>query len=101
MALDPMMEDAGSMPMDDGAAEAEAPAGFCVELRVLADGTFEVAGPEPLDEDYSDEPGQPAASLGEAMKMMMALIKSAQPDAGESADDQMAAGFNAARGQIA
>ncbi len=97
MTPDPMMEDADSIATDEAAPADDLSQGYCIELCVMPDGSFVVSGPEPIEPE-DDAGGQSAASLGEAMKMIMAIYKQAQADVGGSADDQMAAGFNRARG---
>lgn len=101
MALDPtMMEAETTDPMEEEATDVESSgqAGICVEIHCNPDGSYGVVV-EPLSgEEEQSEEVQPAGSLGEALKMVMAAVKDWQGESESGADDQMAAGFKGVRG---
>lgn len=68
--------------------------GYCIEVSVLPDGTFNVAGPEPLEADAAEgsyNAGEGVQSVGEALKAVLSIIK-ANP-VGGSDQDQFSAGY--------
>jgi len=87
------MIDPAAAPVDPAVAEPapEVPAGYCVRVCVYADGTYGVAGPEPLAPEA--EQGEVYDSVSDALKGVLAVIKD-NPAAG---DDQ--AQFNAGYAQ--
>jgi len=89
------MEGAGAMPPDaeggaDTMADMSAPddtgdlsQGYCIEISVLPDGTYQVSPPESLKEEAAEEqggePGSEAGqtfdSVGAALKQVLKLMK--------------------------
>lgn len=95
---DPAMEDAGAPSADDAAPDMSG--GYCIELRVSADGKISV-GVEPLAAEEGEEGGgaseedyQQVPTIGDAVRLVREIYNHAgslQSDA--AGEDQMAAGY--------
>jgi len=79
----------------DAAAAAPAAQGFTIEISCLPDGTFSVSS-EPLEEEAQEEQGeagsesgQPAKSIGEALKIALQLYQAG----GTTGEDDFAKGY--------
>ena len=95
MATSPMMQGFADSEMpDDDAGQPATSEGQLAELciGVMADGSLTVykeTGPEAQEQE---SPRQPAATIGEALKMVLELYKSMAPQGG---DDAFQAGYSA------
>jgi hypothetical protein len=102
MATSPMMQGFADSEMPNDAAgpgEEAGEDGQIAELciGVMQDGTLMVykeTGPETQEQE---SPRQPAASIGEALKMVLDLYKAMEPGNGDAA---FQAGFSADEGQM-
>jgi hypothetical protein len=98
-------------PADDPAAAAPAaPQGYCIQICVMADGTFKVSkGELPMDMDAGQpdpnmapdgdqdaDDGQSADNIGDALKLALDVYDKAGSQEGE---DQFAAGFGGPKPQ--
>jgi hypothetical protein len=80
MGMDPDEDPSGGAPADDSGQGMDMSKGYCIELKVKADGSMTV-GVEPLDEEMSEEAGAAGSSGAPA-------DPSADPsEAGETDDD--------------
>jgi hypothetical protein len=94
-------------PAADPNAAPAAPQGYCIQICVLGDGTFEVSKgelpvdmddgqPDPAmkpDGDNDADDGQSADNIGDALKLALDVYDKAGSQEGE---DQFAAGFGGA-----
>lgn len=95
MATSPMMQGfADSEIPGDEAGQPASSEGMMAELciGVMQDGTLTVYKETGDEGAETETPRQPAASIGEALKMVLDLYKSMQPDSG---DDAFQAGYSA------
>lgn len=99
MATSPMMQGyAGTEMPDDEAGQPASSENMTAELciGVMADGTLTVYKETGQEGAESESPRQPAASIGEALKMVLDLYKAMEPGNGDAA---FQAGFSADEGQ--
>lgn len=96
---DAPVDDGGAAP-DDAAGGNDLSQGYTIELSCMPDGTYKLSGPEPLEEEASEEQGEPGSemgqdfsSMGEALKAMLAMIKANPMSA--SPQDSFNAGYGA------
>ena len=72
-------------PDDQGAPEAS-DGGYCIEIKVKADGTFSVSKEdmpaEAAEPGEAQEPEQQFGSLGEALKGVLDIVKANPPGGG-------------------
>ena len=102
MATSPMMQGFADSEMPDGqtgqpgeeAGEGGQIAELCI--AVMADGTLSVYKDGGEEAGEQESPRQPAASIGEALKMVLDLYKAIEPG---NADSAFQAGFSADEGQ--
>ena len=79
MVMMPATPDA-AMPIEDPAADVvettgDLSRGYSIGLSVLADGTFKVGVPGPLEVEEAGGEGEEFTSVGEALKAVLATIK--------------------------
>ncbi len=98
MATSPMMQGFADSEMpEDEAGQPATSEGQVAELciGVMADGTFTVYKETGDEGAETETPRQPAASFGEALKMVLDLYKAMEPGNGDAA---FQAGFSADEG---
>lgn len=98
--IDPAAPIADEQEPAPGAPAGDLSQGYAIELSVLPDGTFKVSGPEPLAAEAAEEEGEPGremgqdfASIGEALKGVIMIVK--ENPVGEDANGQLEAGYGA------
>lgn len=87
---------------DQGAGD-DTSAGYCIEIRVTADGKMSV-GVEPLAEEQDEEGGnaenyQPVGSIKEAMQKVMEIYQN--DGAQDTSDDDFNAGYGGGKSPAA
>lgn len=95
MATSPLQAGFADSEMpDDDAGQPATSEGQIAELciGVMADGTLTVYKETGEEAAETETPRQPAATIGEALKMVLDLYKSVQPGGG---DDAFQAGYSA------
>lgn len=93
MDMTPGMEQTPAMGTEPGAAAQEAPQGYCIELHVLADGSYRVFT-EPLNTpEEQDEAGKGKSfdSIGAALKEVLDIVKAGGEQ--ENEEEDMNEGF--------
>ena len=67
--------------------------GYCIELYANPDGSFTISQPKPKEPDEEQSEGQSAASLPDALKLILKTVKD-NPLSGNP-EDEMQAGYMA------
>jgi len=96
-----MMPEQGMTQPEQGMEQPAQEQGYCIEIHVLADGSYRVFT-ESLDSpEEQDEAGKgkPFPSIGEALKEVLDIVKAGGEQ--ENEDEDMAEGYGNEEGEMA